>query len=146
MHISGISNKKARLPKKHTILVADDDPYILDCLSLILQDAGYHVETLQNGKVLQVLTHFRPDLVLLDLWMSGVNGKEICLRLKNTTGLKNIPVIMISANSDIARIAAACGADDFLMKPFDMLALLTKVEAHLSGGRNTGLLAGKRSL
>lgn len=118
--------------KKQKILVADDDPYILDCLSMILQDEGYTVETLQNGKVLTYLKNSLPDLLLLDLWMSGINGRDICKTLKNIDSMRHVPVIMISANTDIAYIAKDGEADDYLMKPFDVSVLLRKVESFMS--------------
>jgi CheY-like chemotaxis protein len=68
-----------------------------------------------------------PDLLLLDIWMSGMDGKEICKHLKSQEVTKHIPIIMISANKDTQKIAFECGADDFIAKPFQMKNLLQKV-------------------
>jgi len=69
-----------------------------------------------------------PDLLLLDIWMSGEDGRDICKKLKHTDATKNIPVIMISASRDIKESALESGADDFLAKPFEMNELLEKIE------------------
>src|SRR3990167_7562242 len=112
------------------ILVADDDPAIVDSLQLILELANYKVCTTINGKVIAMLKREKPDLLLLDIWMSGVDGRDICKKLKANEQTKNIPVIMISATRDIERSTKESGADDFLEKPFEMDELLEKVEKY----------------
>lgn len=110
------------------IFVADDDPDILEILQLMLRTRGYHVEVSNNGTELFNYTPSEmPDLVLLDIWMSGIDGREICARLKNNESTKDIPVLFISANSNIQSIAKESGADGFIAKPFDMHMLLDKV-------------------
>ena len=69
-----------------------------------------------------------PDLLLLDIWMSGEDGRDICKKLKQSELTKNIPVIMVSASKDIKESALAAGADDFLAKPFEMNELLGKIK------------------
>jgi CheY-like chemotaxis protein len=112
------------------ILVADDDPAIVDALQLMLEAEGYAVVTTVNGQTAhEVLTHM-PDLVLLDIWMSGQDGREIARYLKGQEVTHHIPIVMISANRDTGDLASACGADGFLAKPFEMDDLLTIVAAH----------------
>jgi DNA-binding response OmpR family regulator len=116
---------------KGKIMVADDDPAIVDALQILLEDEGYDVTTTVNGDKISRMNGSRPDLLLLDIWMSGVNGGDICKQLKCTDDTKDIPVIMISANRDTEMIAKQSGADDFLLKPFDVDELLEKVQKYL---------------
>jgi CheY-like chemotaxis protein len=74
----------------------------------------------------------QPDLLLLDIWMSGLDGREICKALKLQDHTKHIPIILVSANRDTEQIAHDAGADDFLNKPFDMDDLLRKVAERVS--------------
>jgi CheY-like chemotaxis protein len=113
------------------IMIADDDPAIVDALQLLLTDEGYDVMSTCDGEtVAQMKTKF-PDLLLLDIWMSGVNGGDVCKLLKQQKLTQDIPVIMISANRDTEAIAKASGAEDFLLKPFDIDELLEKIDKNL---------------
>ncbi len=114
------------------ILAADDDPAILEVLTFMLEDAGYDVKTTVNGQTEQMAQEFLPDLILLDIWMAGSDGRTICKSLKSHKLTQRIPIIIISANKDTTRIAKEIGADDFLSKPFEMEELLQKVKTHIS--------------
>lgn len=114
------------------ILVADDDLAILDALSIMLEESGYDVETTVDGTVAQNMKGELPDLLLLDIRMSGVDGGKICQQIKTTDATRHIPVIMISANKDIEQIALECGADDYITKPFQMHQLLEVVAKYVS--------------
>lgn len=116
---------------KKLILVADDDPAILDALALILEDGGYEVKTTTDGATLRNIQQLAPDLLLLDIWLSGWNGKDICVSLKSDEQTRQIPIILFSANKETKRIAQEAGADDFITKPFDLDNLLTVVERYL---------------
>jgi len=113
------------------ILVADDDAAIVDCLQIILEDANYIVETSTNGDTIPKVKRFRPDLILLDVWMSGEDGRNICKFLKSQEQTKNIPIIMISATSYIEESTRKAGAEDFIPKPFQMHELLDRVERYI---------------
>lgn len=115
---------------KKKILVADDDAAIVDAIQLILEDAEYNVETTLNGEDVMKLNKDFPDLILLDIWMSGQDGRTICEFLKGQKSTKHIPIIMISANKDTSQIAKLAGADDFITKPFEMDELLKKVNKY----------------
>lgn len=93
----------------------------------MLEDAGYNVKTTVNGQTEQMAQEFLPDLILLDIWMAGSDGRTICKSLKNHKLTRHIPIIIISANKDTNKIAKEAGADDFMTKPFEMDDLLTKV-------------------
>lgn len=108
-------------------MVADDDPAILDALTLLLEDEGYRVLPAVDIETVPRVTRMMPDLLLLDIWMSGINGGDICKKLKEQQVTAKLPVIMISANRDTEEIARNSGADDFLLKPFDIDELLQKI-------------------
>jgi len=113
-------------------MIADDDPGILDSIGLILEFEGYEVISTLNGASLLKMETELPDLLLLDIWMSGVDGRDICKQLKERELTRNIPIVMISASKDIERSALEAGANDFLAKPFEMEELLQKIDHHLS--------------
>ncbi len=112
---------------KKTILVADDNQGILDVMKLLLGHVGYIVSTSLDGTGVQNLMKPLPDLIFLDLLMSGYDGRDLCRNLKADIQTKDIPVIILSANTDIEKIAMACGANSFLAKPFQMKVMLEKV-------------------
>jgi len=109
------------------ILIADDDEGIVDAVTMILEVMGYDVDyTYDGGTVIDAVKN-KPDLILLDIWMSGHDGRDICKQLKNDPHYKEIPVLMISASRDIRQSALDAGANDFMEKPFEMDSLLNKV-------------------
>ncbi|QPH41549.1 response regulator [Pedobacter endophyticus] len=109
------------------ILIADDDEGIVDAVTMILEVMGYDVDyTYDGGTVIDAVKN-KPDLILLDIWMSGHDGRDICKQLKNDPQYKEIPVLMISASRDIRQSALDAGANDFMEKPFEMDLLLNKV-------------------
>ncbi|CAN5743081.1 hypothetical protein BH20CHL4_BH20CHL4_06680 [soil metagenome] len=116
---------------KRKVLVADDDRAICDAIALILEDAGYDVTTTLDGRIVYELDGNFPDIILLDIRMSGIDGSEVCKRLKSQRKTKRIPVIIISANKDTQVIASEAGADGYVSKPFEMDELLAKIEEHL---------------
>jgi DNA-binding response OmpR family regulator len=117
---------------KKKILIADDDQAILDAMTLMLEDEGYGVATTIDGHSVQNMHEDLPDLLLLDIWMSGMNGRDICKHLKSQKLTKHMPIIIVSANKDTKKIALECGADDFIAKPFQMKVLLEKVAKYIS--------------
>jgi DNA-binding response OmpR family regulator len=110
------------------VLVIDDDPHILELLSMLLSFEGYTVQTSLTGEEAEHLEGNRPDLILLDLRLNGKSGKDICLKLKSEEKTKDIPVILISAEVNIGAIAQECGANSSIPKPFD-IANFSKVVA-----------------
>ncbi|MGF7072865.1 response regulator [Mucilaginibacter sp. 3215] len=113
--------------KNKKIMIADDDPGIVDAMEMLLEFEGYEVTSTVDGTTVLDMKDELPDLLLLDIWMSGEDGRDICKKLKQDKLTKDIPVIMISASRDIRDSAMMAGADDFLAKPFDMNELLKKV-------------------
>ena len=118
--------------KVKKVLVADDDPAILDVMRMMLEFEGYEVMTTPNGNTILRMETGLPDLLLLDIWMSGTDGRELCRQLKLNEKTKKIPVVLVSASKDIEHSAREAGADDFIAKPFEMNELLQKIEKNLS--------------
>lgn len=118
---------------KKKIIVADDDAGIIDAVGIMLSMAGYDVRpTLSAGILLSLSKNEYPDLILLDIWMSGEDGTEICRSLKAKEETKHIPIILFSASKEIEQSAFTAGADDFLAKPFEMKDLLARIERQLN--------------
>jgi DNA-binding response OmpR family regulator len=118
--------------KLKKIIIADDNPGILDAISILLEFEGYDVLGLQNCDSLLTMDSELPDLILLDIWMSGTDGRDICKHLKQKPATCKIPIVLISASRDIEHSAIDAGADGFLAKPFEMNDLLEKVKKHIS--------------
>ena len=115
---------------KKKIMIAEDDIGILEAMQIMLEDAGYEVTTTVDGQTVQDMTEDLPDVLLLDIWMSGMDGTEICQHLKSHPRTQHIPIILCSANKDTQKLAKECGADDFIMKPFEMMDFLNKVKKY----------------
>ena len=115
------------MPKK--ILIADDDPGILEVVKIILEEDGkYEVVSVAEGnKVESLIKSEHPNLILLDIWMPGCDGRELTRKIKSDDKIKDIPLLLISAYNDIESKAAEAGADGFVEKPFDINNLKTKV-------------------
>src|SRR6266566_3247453 len=114
--------------KQKTLLLIDDEPDILEFLQVILEEEGYTVVTTDKGDYLEKLTHGGlPDLILLDMLLSGKDGREITKYLKSQEKTRHIPVIMFSAHPSAEKSARQAGADDFVAKPFEIDILLNKI-------------------
>src|SRR5947209_14473278 len=118
--------------KRRKLLVVDDEPDILEFLQVILEEEGYEVLTSTKGQYLEQLQNGGlPDLILLDVFLSGKDGREIVKHLKSQEETKYIPVIMLSAHPSAEQTARAAGADDFLAKPLNISELLARIEKYL---------------
>lgn len=110
-------------------MIADDDPGIVDAVEMILDFHGYEVFSTYNATdLLYIQPSQYPDVLLLDIWMPGCDGRDICRQLKAQDETRHIPILMISASKDISASALKAGADGFLAKPFDMQELIEKIE------------------
>jgi signal transduction histidine kinase len=115
-----------------TVLVVDDEPFNLEVIQHFLLAEGLRVETADDGEsALKAVRSQPPDLILLDVMMPGMDGFEVCRRLKAEPATAFIPVVILTAlKSDQERIRGAeAGADEFLSKPFDHVELVTRVKA-----------------
>jgi CheY-like chemotaxis protein len=120
---------------KADILIVDDLPANLKILMAMLTEAGYKVRSVLSGEMALTAAHTAaPDLVLLDINMPRMNGYEVCEALNADAGLKNIPVIFITAlggELDTER-AEQVGAADYILKPFRLEEVLEKIKYHLA--------------
>lgn len=111
------------------ILVVDDDSGIGEMLKVLLELNGYSVSVTEKPDEAENLIKSRDiDLVLLDKLISGVNGTEVCARLKNNRATAAIPILMMSALHEAGEKCRNAGANDFIAKPFEMEDLLEKIE------------------
>ena len=99
------------------VLIVDDNVAIVEALSLILEDAGYAIRTLHEGETLENMQGVLPGVLLLDIRLSGKDGRDICRHLKSQPATQHLPIILISANNDIRRLANEAGADDYGVCP-----------------------------
>ena len=113
------------------ILVAEDDPDIGDMLQLMLEDRGYAVEIQMDGHCVQEMQEPFPDLLFLDIRLSGTDGRIICQQLKGNPATHHIPIILLSAQNWMQDMTRDAGADTFLAKPFEMEDLLALVTHYL---------------
>lgn len=116
------------------ILVIDDDEDILSILDIIFGDEGYEPILYKTGTTAEHIKILHPDLILLDVRIAGFDktGPEICSEIKSQLELSNIPVLLLSAETNVGELAQACGANGFVNKPFDIFGLLTKVKEFIS--------------
>jgi len=114
-----------------TVLIADDEPNILDLVRVTLEDERLRVVTAFDGiAALEKASEAGPDMILLDVNMPGLNGFEVCRRLRRDPRFGTTPIIMLTAAAQKEDIAAglAAGADHYLTKPFSPVRLLSLVE------------------
>jgi class 3 adenylate cyclase/CheY-like chemotaxis protein len=118
-------------PSAARILVVDDMPTNVRLLEAVLQPAGFSVTSASSGpEALERVVSELPDLVLLDVQMAGMNGYEVCRRIRENEETALIPVVMITSHDNEARIdGIRAGADDFVTKPFDHQELLLRVRS-----------------
>lgn len=116
---------------QYKILIIDDEKEIIELTEIYLKNEGYHVLKAENGLAgLSILKREPVHLVVLDIMMPGIDGIEVCKRIRQTM---NIPVIMLSAKSqDMDKIMGlTIGADDYMTKPFNPLELLARINSQL---------------
>jgi DNA-binding response OmpR family regulator len=109
------------------ILIVEDDAAIQDIFRIIFETYGFAVECIDNGKELRERTSNWPDAIILDKQLPGLDGVTVCQHLKSQASSKNIPVILITASSEVEKSAKLAGADYFFEKPFDMKTIVAKV-------------------
>ncbi len=128
------------------ILVVDDTPANVRLLEAILTTHGYTVRAATSGPeaLADIEGDSPPDLVLLDIQMPGMNGFEVCRRIREKDALAMLPVIMITASGGSEKLAALdCGADDFIPRPFDQAELLARVRSLLRIKQYHDTIAGQ---
>ncbi|HBQ99455.1 MULTISPECIES: response regulator [unclassified Roseofilum] len=121
-------------PSQFTILVVEDNATNMRLLIEILLDDGYQVEAAVNGlEALEIAAQIRPDLILLDVMMPGLNGYEVYQKLQDNPQTEEIPVIFITAIAQVADKIKAfeLGAIDYITKPFNIREVMVRLKGHL---------------
>ncbi len=119
------------VPMTPRVLVVDDDPALAEMLTIVLRGEGFDTAVIGDGtRALPVVRELRPDLVLLDLMLPGMNGIDVCKAIRAESGL---PIVMLTAKSDTIDVVLGLesGADDYVVKPFKPKELVARVRARL---------------
>lgn len=119
------------MEKRPLILAVDDQESILKLLRVNLSVDGYSVVTVSNGaSVLELLEEYKPNLIILDIMMPGLDGFQVLDLVRQRS---NIPVIMLTAKDEVLSLkqALVAGADDYVTKPFSILELTARIRAKL---------------
>jgi two-component system, cell cycle response regulator len=126
------------MDKRATILIVDDEPFNIDTLEQELADLGYATVSAANGReALAQVAATSPDLILLDVMMPEMDGFEVLTQLKAGDSYRDIPVVIVSALSDLGNVVKGIklGAEDYLPKPFNEVLLRARIEAGLAKKR-----------
>lgn len=135
--------------KRHRILVVDDEPDLVELVKHHLLREHHLVETAHDGETaIQKAFQKPPDLILLDLMLPGIDGLEVCRRLRSDHRTRAVPIIMLTAKAEEsdAVIGLAQGADDYIRKPFGARELLARVAARLRAAAVTAGEGAKQIL
>ena len=119
------------LGMKARVLVVDDDPALAEMLTIVLRGEGFDTAVVADGaRALPALRELKPDLVLLDLMLPGMNGIDVCKAIRSESG---VPIVMLTAKSDTVDVVLGLesGADDYVVKPFKPKELIARVRARL---------------
>jgi len=117
------------------VLIVDDEVNIVISLEFLMEQAGYTVDVARTGdEALAKIAGFAPDLILLDVMLPGMNGFDICQRIRQTPAWQHMKVVMLTAKGREVEITKglALGADAYITKPFSTKALLAEVESQLT--------------
>ena len=116
---------------KKRIVVVDDQVAILEVVRMALEMAGYQVETSQTGAYFRHMQPPFPDLILLDIFLEGEDGRTICRQLKADEQTRQIPVVLLSAHASGEQTMRDCNTDAFLAKPFHLDALYALIKQYV---------------
>ncbi len=122
------------MSKKHTIAVIDDTEDILEALDIVLTSEGFKVVTSTTDVYISDIINGKkelPDLILLDVLLSGQDGRLLVRALKNEPDTAKIPIVMMSAHPNVEKSIRESGADDFLSKPFEIDDLIKVIKKNL---------------
>lgn len=134
------------MAEKQRILIVDDDENIAELISLYLMKECYETYIVNDGEeALKIFPEFKPNLILLDLMLPGIDGYQVCRELRSTS---QVPIIMLSAKGEIFDkvLGLELGADDYVVKPFDAKEVVARVKAVLrrTQGKNDNAEESKK--
>ena len=119
------------------IIIVDDSRDLLDVLRYFLEEKGYEVETATKERDLKLLiTSFSPDLILLDIYLEGEDGREICKELRKQEETKYLCILMFSASAKELGNYKEYGADGYIEKPFGLNEIVDKIESTLKSSKD----------
>ena len=125
----------------NTVLLVDDDEDLVYAMNFSLEQNQYSVIRASNGTEAITRAHeSHPDVIILDIMMPSLDGLTVCRRLRCLEKTENIPIIMLTARGDVETVKAAfrAGANDYMVKPFDMVKLMEKIEEQLETKKTSG--------
>lgn len=123
--------------KIYKILLVEDDPNLGEVISDQLEMNGYEVSLLRfPRKTVENLLEDKFDLVIMDKLLSGIDGTQICKKIRDTEGISNIPILMMSGFDGAREICIAAGANDFIAKPFGINSFLKSIEATIDKAKD----------
>lgn len=134
---------------KNTILIVDDEPAGRETLESILEPEGYHLVLAENGyQAIEQAKAILPDVILLDVMMPGMNGFEVCRRIRSEKELAEVPILFLTALDDRQSLLNGldAGADDFISKPFDRYELRARMLGITRLNRYRKLLTERKNL
>jgi DNA-binding response OmpR family regulator len=118
------------------VLIIDDDPDVRTVMDILMKRQGYTVATASSREdALSKLEAFHPSVILLDVLLSGTDGRELCQEIKSNSKMKDTAIIMVSAHPSAGDNIANYGADDFISKPINTENLLGKLERFVNGSK-----------
>jgi two-component system response regulator MtrA len=122
---------------KSRVLVVDDDPALAEMLTIVLRGEGFDTAVVGDGtRALPAVRELRPDVVLLDLMLPGMNGIDVCRAIRSESG---VPIVMLTAKTDTVDIVLGLesGADDYVVKPFKPKELVARIRAGCGAPRTS---------
>lgn len=111
-----------------SILIVDNDPGVLDVMQEVFSYEGYQVVVTEGTEdIIKLVTHHKPDLLVIDYILNGINGGELCHQVKVNQSTCTLPVVIMSAYPRVLQSLGNYGCNDFIAKPFDLNDLITRV-------------------
>ena len=115
------------------LLIIDNEPDVLEMMKEVFVYDGFDVHAAPHaGNLAEVVANIKPNLLLIDFSLDGQNGGEVCAQLKHEGRHAQLPVIIISAYANKGLTAGSYGCDDFIIKPFDLYDLLSRIKNALA--------------
>ena len=122
------------------ILIVDDEPNVVVPIQFLMEQQGYRVMIAERGEdALDLIYHYKPDLILLDIMLPGIDGYEVCEIVRLNPNYRNVKIIFLTAKGREVEIAKglALGADAYITKPFSNTELVSKVQELLANTHET---------